>query len=279
MPSEMAHYQGVACRVAPEIPLSNRRAASILPTMTLVLYSAHYGQADPINPDVFGGYDTCRRVLFTDRTDVTLPGVEVIHDPLDGLDPARASRRAKLRPHLYFPDADWSIWIDNKSRLKRDPVEILAALRAQSGTGFFAFPHFRRDCVYQEGQTVRELGLDDHRIILERMRTYRAGGMPEHFGLIEGHFITRRHHDPDLIRFGERWFEHVLRHSRRDQISFPYLAWKLGLRYEQIRALDWKETVDFTVHDRKTRAPDFPRHNLLYQKARALYHRMKRKAG
>lgn len=240
--------------------------------MSLTLYSAHYGSADPVNPEVFGGFDSCRRVLFTDRPDVRLPGVDVIHDPLDGLDPARASRRAKLMPHRHFPDADWSIWIDNKSRLKVDPLRVLAAVRTQSDAGFFAFPHFRRDCVYQEGQTVAELGLDDHRIIRERMRLYKAEGMPAHSGLIEGHFIIRRHHDPDLVHFGDRWFEHVLRYSRRDQISFPYLAWKLDLRHEPITALNWKETVEFSVHDRKGRKGDFPRRNVLYQELRRLYH-------
>ncbi len=240
--------------------------------MTLVLYSAHYGASDLFNAEVFGGFESCRRILFTDKPELILPGVEIFHDPLDGLDPARASRRAKLMPHRYFPDEDWSIWIDNKSRLKTDPKVVLAAVQAQSDAGFFAFPHFRRDCVYQEGQTVWELGLDDYRTVKERMRTYRAEGMPEHAGLIEGHFILRRHHEPDLIRFGDRWFEHVLRYSRRDQISFPYLAWKLGLRYEAITALNWKDTIDFTVFDRKHRKPDFPPRNVLYQKVRKLYH-------
>lgn len=244
--------------------------------MNLVVYSAHYGSADPLNPDVFGGFDTCRRVLFTDRDGVSLPGVEVIRDPLDGLDPARASRRGKLRPHHYFPDAEWSLWLDNKSRLKRDPVEVLAAVRAQSDADFLAFRHFRRDCVYQELQTCRENGLDDGRILKERERTYRAEGMPEHAGLIEGHFLLRRHNAPDVARFGERWFEHVLRFSRRDQISFPYLVWRLGLRYEAIDVLDWKETVQFTVHDRKNRKPDFPRRNVAYQRARKIYHWLRR---
>lgn len=243
--------------------------------MSLVLYSALYGDAEPLNPECFGPFPHVRRVLFTDRADLNLPGVEIVRDPRDGLDPARASRRAKLRPHLYFPDAEWSIWLDNKSRLKRDPVEIVAALEAQSDAAFFAFPHFRRDCVYHELQTCWELGLDDYRILKERQRTYRAEGMPEHAGLIEGHFIARRHHDPAVMRFGERWFEHVLRYSRRDQIAFPYLAWKLGLRYDFITALDRRATVDLTVFDRKARRPDFPRKHLLYQQARRLWHRVR----
>ncbi len=246
--------------------------------MNLVLYSAHYGDADPLNPDFFGGFDTCRRVLFTDRTDVALPGVEIVHDPLDGIDAARASRRAKLMPHRYFPDAEWSIWIDNKSRLKRDPQAVLSAVTAQSDSAFFAFPHFRRDCVYHELQTCWENGLDDYRVLKEREATYRTAGLPAHSGLIEGHFIVRCHADAAAARFGDRWYEHVLRYSRRDQISFPYLVWTLGLRYEFITALDWRETVEFTVFDRKHRKTEFPRKHVLYQEARKVYHALRRRA-
>ncbi|GAB4385618.1 glycosyltransferase domain-containing protein [Albidovulum sp.] len=244
--------------------------------MTLVLYTARYGTADPPNPRVFGGFDGCRRVLFTDRADLEAPpGVELVLDPLDGLDPARASRRAKLMPHRYFPEAEWSLWLDNKSRLLRPPEAVLAWARAQADAAFYAFPHFRRDCVYQEIRTCWENGLDDHRVLRERMRTYRAEGMPEHAGLIEGHFLLRRHGDAALVRFGERWFEHVLRFSRRDQVSFPYLAWKLGLDYALLPAEAWRETVEFTVFDRAARKADFPRRHLLYQRARRLYHRIR----
>ena len=242
--------------------------------MSLVLYSALYGDREPLNPQVFGPFTHVRRVLFTDRTDLSLPGVEVIIDPLDGLDPARASRRAKLMPHRYLPE-DWSIWLDNKSRLKRDPVEIIAALQAQSNAAFFAYPHFRRDCVYHELQTCWENGLDDYRVLKDRQRTYRAEGMPEHAGLIEGHFIARRHHDPAAAAFGEQWFDQVRRYSRRDQISFPYLVWKTGFCFDFITALDRKATVELTVFDRMARVPDFPRKHLLYQHARRFWHRLR----
>lgn len=243
--------------------------------MSLVLYSALYGHKEPLNLQVFGPFSNVRRVLFTDRTDLVFPGVEIVHDPLAGLDPARASRRAKLMPHRYLPE-NWSMWLDNKSRLKRDPLEVLAALQSQSDAGFFAFPHFRRDCVYEEGQAVWENGLDDYHRVKNRLRDYRTEGMPAHSGLIEGHFMVRRHHEPDLVSFGESWFDQVLRHSRRDQLSFPYLVWKQGLRYDLITALDWRETVEFDHIDRQHRTPDFPRRHRAWQAARRLWHRVRR---
>lgn len=243
--------------------------------MSLVLYSALYGTREPLNTEVFGPFTDVRRVLFTDRDDLDFPGVEIVHLPADGLDPARASRRAKLMPHRYLRE-DWSLWLDNKSRLKRDPSEILATLQARSPAAFHAFPHFRRDCVYQELQTCWENGLDDYRTLKERERTYRAEGMPEHAGLIEGHFILRRHHDPATAAFGEDWFDHVCRYSRRDQISFPYLAWKRRFAYAPIRELNWKDTVLHDHLDRANRSPEFPRKHLAWQAARKIWHSLRR---
>jgi Protein of unknown function (DUF616) len=245
--------------------------------MKTILFSALYGDSEPLNPDVFGGFRADRSVLVSDRPRDVPAGVELILDPPDGLDPARASRRSKLMPHRFFPDADWSIWLDNKSRLLRDPAGIIAALKSQTENDFFAYPHFRRDCVYDEGQVVRENGLDDHRVVRERMRTYRAEGMPRHFGLIEGHFIVRRH-TPAVAAFGEDWFDHVRRYSRRDQLSFPYLVWKTGFRYDLITSLPRSETVKLAELDRVHRAPDFPRHNLTYQRLRGLYHSLRGRA-
>ncbi len=240
----------------------------------IILFSALYGDKEPLNPNVFGGFRGGRTVLVSDRPREVPDGVELILDPAGALDPARASRRSKLMPHRFFPDADWSVWLDNKSRLLRDPAGIVAAVRAQGGADFFAYPHFRRDCVYDEGQTVWENGLDDYRTVRERMNTYRNEGMPRHFGLIEGHFIVRRHTGA-VAAFGEAWFDHVCRYSRRDQISFPYLVWKTGFPYALITAISRPETVILAELDRVHRVPDFPRKNLAYQKLRKVYHRLR----
>ena len=243
--------------------------------MVLVLYSCLYGEKEPLNPDCFGGFRGDRTVLVSDRPRDVPEGVELLIDTAPGPDPARASRRAKLMPHRFFPEAEWSICLDNKSRLLRDPSEIVAALKAQSDADFFAYPHFARSCVYQEIRAVLENGLDDPKIVRERRRFYRKEGMPRDTGLIEGHFIVRRH-TPGVAAFGEEWFDHVTRFSRRDQLSFPYLAWKRGFRYDLITALPRKDTVRLTVFDRANRRPDFPRQAVAYQWLRARWHKVRR---
>ncbi|MFM2355856.1 MAG: hypothetical protein RLZZ528_1592 [Pseudomonadota bacterium] len=244
--------------------------------MTIVLYSTLYGEREPLNPDCFGGFRADRTVVVSDRPREVPPGVELIVEPEPVSDPARASRRAKLMPHRFFPDADWTICLDNKSKLLRDPREIIAVLSARTDADFFAYPHFRRTCVYQEIRAVLENGLDDPGVVRERWRTYRREGMPRNAGLIEGHFIVRRKSD-EVASFGEAWFDQVMRYSRRDQLSFPYLVWKTGFRYGLIAAPPRAETVKLTVFDRANRVPDFPRQAVLYQWLRGHWHALRRR--
>jgi hypothetical protein len=42
--------------------------------------------------------------------------------------------------------------------------------------------------------------------------------------------ILRRHTDA-IRHLNEAWWNEIVRGSRRDQLSFNYVAWKLGLRY------------------------------------------------
>ncbi|WP_195822486.1 glycosyltransferase domain-containing protein [Roseobacter sp. MH60115] len=197
--------------------------------MKIAVYSALYGQRDPINPDCLGQHHDCDRFLFTDNPDLRIDGVTVIHDPLNGLDVNRASRRQKLRPARYFPDHDWSIYLDNNASLLADPVELVGRLAENPKTGFAAYRHFLRDCAYEEAKACLLARRDTADRIKTQMAFYKQEGFPEHNGLFTGPFLIRRHDSPEWAAFGEHWFEQVLTHSRRDQLSCNYVAWKMGL--------------------------------------------------
>lgn len=244
----------------------------------VVVYTAYYGAKEPLNEDVFGGFTTADRVIFTDDPNLTLPGARTVIDPLDGLDPARASRRAKLAPHRYFPEYDWSIYIDNNSALRMDPAEVLARLTESSDAPFFAFRHPWRDCVYREAREVIERGKDDKPVVKARMREYRAMGVPEQIGLITGNFLVRAHNRPELQRFGDRWYEQVLAYSRRDQLSFPFLRDLLGLDVALIEDWPIDEMVQIWVYtpEERTEASNAPLPDRMLFRARLLWRAIKR---
>lgn len=197
--------------------------------MRIVVYTALFGTREPLNPRCFDAAGSAERVIFTDNPDVEMPGATVIVDPLDGLDSNRASRRAKLMPHRFFPDHDWSIYLDNNATLLAAPEDIVGDVEGDENRAFFAFRHWLRNCAYDEADACIWALRDDPSVIASQMEFYRREGFPAKAGLVAGPFLVRRHNDPGVVRLGERWFEQVLRYSRRDQLSCNYVAWKTGV--------------------------------------------------
>ena len=194
--------------------------------MRIAVYSVYYGNREPFNPECLHEAEGYDRFVVTDReylkTDAT-----IITEPLFALDPKRASLRAKLRPYRYFKEYDWTIYLDNKANLLKDPSVIINNLDYGS---FFCFLLGGRDCIYEEAKICIKRGLEEPNIIRRQMKTYTYDKFPRHAGLIQSTLLIRRMDDPQWEKAGEHWFEQVLRHARRDQLSFNYVAWKLDLK-------------------------------------------------
>jgi hypothetical protein len=195
----------------------------------LVVYSVLVGRGEaptehkaPLSSD----YD---RVLFTDDPNLKIEGWEVRMLPDHDLGSPRESRRPKLLPHHFFPDHEWSLYVDNNVVITCDPLAFLEA--RQGGAAFQAFRHPWRDCAYDEAEAVIQQGYDSEPRVREQVDLYRRKGLPAHAGLIVGNVLLRRHHEPQLKAVAERWYEHVLTYSKRDQISFPFVTWSQGLSY------------------------------------------------
>lgn len=197
----------------------------------LVVYTVFTGSIqkelpDPF-PDVSDSYD---RICFTDDMSIQAKKWKLI--PLDTffLDSARSSRLPKIMPHRYLPDYEWSLYIDTTVRFKRPPTEIFNQYMGQ-GVNYWCTPHPWRDCIYDEAEEIIRFGFDDEKRIREQIDGYRKMGYPEKAGLAANTLLLRKHNQEDVIRFGEVWFWHILRYSKRDQLSFPFLAEKLKLNF------------------------------------------------
>lgn len=85
--------------------------------------------------------------------------------------------------------------------------------------------------MYDEAEAVIQQDYDDERRVREQLDHYRQMGFPPHSGLIAGTVLLRRHNDSETIAASEEWYEHVLRFSKRDQISFNFVAWRRNFRH------------------------------------------------
>lgn len=197
-----------------------------------------------IYTSVAGGYDNLKTPLaelgnfdFYAFSDNFLEPVEPWQQvPFDEAwpDPVRTAKKPKVLPHLYFPDYEWSLWIDaNLFMLSDLSLFLTSAIDNQAQVALFEHPE--RNTLEGEVTQLRKLRKDEPELIQAQYARYQSEGWDNQLPLYECNFIVRRHNDPDVVRAMALWWNEIHENSRRDQVSFPYCMWKSGIRPLSLR--------------------------------------------
>jgi len=122
-----------------------------------------------------------------------------------------------------------TLWIDGSIELspKLDCGWLVS--RFLDNADMAVFRHQSRTCLYQEAAYCAGKGLDDYRVISEQVLRYTKEGYPANNGLSECSVILRRSNGR-VEAFNELWWHEITHGSIRDQISFDYCVWKLGIK-------------------------------------------------
>lgn len=199
------------------------------------VYTCLMGDYEALNPQPVAATSGLDLLCFTDRPDLAGEGWRMIGvEGMFPLDPVRSHRLVKLSPHRLLADYDVSLYIDNSVVLARDPALILADWLGAEG--LFALPgHSFRETIADEFMEVLRLGLDDGMRVVEQLHHYR---ITDPQVLDEAPYwaamLARRHHHPRVIAAMELWQAHVLRFSRRDQLSANLAFRRAGLDVRRI---------------------------------------------
>lgn len=213
----------LAAAATPSLP-QLRCTSPTGPAKRIVVYTAIFDGYDGLQqPDAAS--DDADYVCFSDAP-IPSPGVWQVR-ALDYFhcNPRRMARFAKLHPHLYFPDHEWSLWIDGRVSLRVDPMDLIR----QSGGELTAFWHPDRTSPFEEADEVIALGLDSESVVSRQMSRYRALGLPANAPLHETNVLLRRHNAKPVVSHARRWFAEMQSGSVRDQLSFDFAAWRTGL--------------------------------------------------
>ena len=89
----------------------------------------------------------------------------------------------------------------------------------------------KRNCIYEEYKAIKRLWnkgnkKDDLVFITKQIHRYLNDNYPKNNGLISSGIIARRHNEDDCIKTMEHWWKEIDHWSKRDQLSFNYVAWK-----------------------------------------------------
>jgi GT2 family glycosyltransferase len=192
----------------------------------VVVYTAVAGAYDVLEPPAVRP-PNCDFIAFSDQP-MMAEGWQV--RPINYLhaDTTRAARFTKLHPHIYFPDYEYSIWIDGNIGVRGDVREFISALNDETPVGIFQHP--LRRCIYVEGEECIKRKKDHPDIINKHLARYRAEGFPRNAGLWETNVVVRRHNDPNCTALMDAWWREMEIGSRRDQLSLPVVAHRLGVK-------------------------------------------------
>ena len=147
------------------------------------------------------------------------------------LSPAKQNRCLKINAYKYLPNHyNFSIYIDGNVIIINDTNLLLNKLKKKyKDINFFVPIHPDRDCIYDEARAVLKHRKDRPKYVKPQIRMIKKDGFPEHYGLSENNILIRNHKDPNIIQFMEKWWNIIKKGSKRDQLSFLYIAWKYNL--------------------------------------------------
>lgn len=213
--------------------------------MNLVIYTA-----------IFGGYDNLKtpRILnrniqyicFSDQL-IKCPPWKIIYIKPEFKDKRREARKFKILSHKYLKDFKYSIWLDGNFEILDDLSKFV---KKWLGKNCIAVKkHLVRNCLYDEARFCLKHKLDLRKLIVKQINKYFREGYPKNNGLVTCNVLIRKHTE-DVKSFNERWWREVKKFSRRDQISFNYITYKLNMNYSIIPKNKIKRTLKWRHHNK-----------------------------
>ena len=239
--------------------------------MRIAVYTAIFGNIDRLwsvyplargntqhiaftdNPDLIevGLWTDEERPRYRERTGrmVVPPTWEIMQAPA-AYGPRRTARHYKALAH-YYVDADVTIWLDGNVRLLKPPEWIVSEYLGDADLAIFKHPD--RNCLYDEAAFCAKMGKDAAIVLQKQTAHYIKEGMPRRWGLPETRCVIRRNTE-QMAQLGDTWWNEMQEHSVRDQVSLPYVCWKLGVKWREIPGRCWAGNKSDVFHYEKHKA-------------------------
>jgi len=169
-------------------------------------------------------------IMFADDKDTKSSFWNIKHIKTKLNNNRREARMYKWLIHKFFPDVQYSVWVDSNIIIMS---ELTALIRMYLASADIALLKHWRNCIYEEAKVCIEFELDDIKTIEKQMLKFRGEGYPVNNGLHQTRVILRRH-TPKINALNEAIWKEICSGSLRDQLSFNYMVWKMGIKVNNI---------------------------------------------
>lgn len=206
-----------------------------------VIYTAIFGQRDRLQEPTYipEGVDF---VCFTDQPFISKVWQIRKVKPLFPEDLTRSNRYYKILAHKMFPEYMRSVYLDGNVVVTGKIEELLDIYLEDAHFAAFDCRLYSTMPIHSVNEEAMILMTPRQEVrnkesgenIKKQLDTYLAEGFPDNNGCIMGMVLLRKHHEPDVVEAMEAWWHEVLTKSKRDLMSFNYVAWKYKFRFNYI---------------------------------------------
>lgn len=207
------------------------------PNKKVVIYTCVAGGYDALLPPLYQAQHI-HYVLFTDDENLShadgwdsRPFPEAVRQLGTN---AMASRYLKSHPHeLFAGDYDASVYVDGNVQPVSDLSYYVGLINQTCGISMHI--HRVRDSIADEAEACKALGKGDPSAIDREIEHYAADGFPLDYGLLETNIVaTDLYSETAHTIMTEWWNTMSTSESGRDQLSLPYVLWKINVPIKDV---------------------------------------------
>lgn len=198
----------------------------------IAIYTAMFGDYDDVKDPEYKE-DGVDYICFTDNLEMKSDIYKIIIQKSKFQDVTRDARMRKILSHVFLSDYDYTIWVDSSIKVNKFDVKEYIE-KALQNEDIAVFPHSARECVYDEAKMCEHYKKDDVKTMKSQMKRYINQGYPKKFGLVETGVLVRNNQSDAIIELNNAWWKEIGHGSKRDQLSFNYIVWKLNLKYKEL---------------------------------------------
>lgn len=206
----------------------------------IAVYTSLFGGYDNINEPITKP-DNCDFYIITDQNILLAHSAwkkiptDTFGEKFQGFSNKQKNRYTKMFPDILFPEYKYSVYIDANIMPVSDFTEYIAMIPDE---GLAFHNHAYRSCIYDEGRIASFFSFKaSSKDVKHQLMEYRNAGMPERFGLLECPVIAREHKKPVCKKIMREWWMEYLKYNTRDQLSLPYVLYRLEVDIRRVGTL------------------------------------------
>ena len=169
-------------------------------------------------------------------------------------DPVRSERFLKIVGHPALAGYDRTLWVDNAVELRALPETFVDGWLEEADVAAPVHTFYRS--VLDEAQATIDLGKDDHLRVFEQLAHYVDSSPTAIEANPHWTALLARRRTPRVEVAMTTWWEHVLRFSRRDQLSFGVVMAASDLRLHSVPLPNLRSPLHSWPQGQATRSSD-----------------------